>query len=211
MALPTVEQLMAQYKKSGPLTAQEIDGMQPTTSPPAQNAQTTPPVPTNVGAMPSISQVGLTPEQYQNIQASQQSLQNLQQLQSQGYGGYNINQLQPGKTIQQIPQLAQGGQVAQPTTPTGTDNELLKQLLESMKPTSRETDLQSQIDTLASQQEGVIASRDLGIQGVGDQPIATPFITGQQTAITNRAATQVGALGAQLNPLQREMALKQAK
>lgn len=94
---------------------------------------------------------------------------------------------------------------------TGTDNEILKQLLDSMKVTPEETALQGKINDISGQQAGINASRDLGIQGVNEQPIATPFITGEGAAITNRAAVQSGALGAQLDPLQRQMATMQAK
>lgn len=104
-----------------------------------------------------------------------------------------------------------GGAPPTPTTSGGTDNEMLKQLLEAMKVTPEETGTQQRIDDILSKQEGILASRDLGVQAVGEQPIATPFITGQQTAITNRAAVQSGAIGAPLGSLQRQMATLQAK
>lgn len=100
-----------------------------------------------------------------------------------------------------------------PPAPAGTTptDSLLQQYLAQLTPSSGEQNLQSQLNALTSQQAGINASRDMGIQQVGEQPIATPFITGQSAAITNRAAVQSGSLGAQAVPLQQQLALAQAK
>lgn len=95
-------------------------------------------------------------------------------------------------------------------TPDSTGNQYLQNYLSSMQPSVQEKGYQSQLDALTSQEAGVNASRDLGIQGVSEQPIATPFITGQSAAITNRAATQMGALSAQAVPIQQQLARAQA-
>lgn len=103
------------------------------------------------------------------------------------------------------------------TAPTATTppaatagDQYLQSYLESLKPSQAEQDYQKQLDALTSKEAGINASKDLGIQGVGEQPIATPFITGQQAAITNRAATQVGALSAEAVPLQQQLSRAQA-
>lgn len=87
----------------------------------------------------------------------------------------------------------------------------LQSYLNSLSPSSDETNAQNQLNALQSQQSGINASRDLGIEAVNEQPIATPFLTGQGAAITNRAAVQSGALGAQQVPLQQQLATAQAK
>lgn len=97
------------------------------------------------------------------------------------------------------------------TAAVGTADAFLQSYLDSLKPTSTETNLQGQLGDLAGQQANINASRDLGIQGVNEQPIATPFLTGQAAAITNRAAVQSGALGAQQVPLQQRLAIEQAR
>jgi len=98
-------------------------------------------------------------------------------------------------------------EVAQPSL----SDQYFKQLLESLKPSTEETETQKRLSDIIAQQAGVTASRDLGIQAVGEQPIAMPFISGQQAALTGRAATQLGALGAQAVPLQQRLAMEQAK
>lgn len=96
-------------------------------------------------------------------------------------------------------------------TPTGTADQYLQNYLSTLAPSSQESALQGQLNNISSQQANISASRDLGIQGVNEQPIATPFLTGQASAITNRAAVQQGALSAQAQPLQAQLALQQAK
>lgn len=94
--------------------------------------------------------------------------------------------------------------------PTGNTDQYLQSYLDSLKPSADEQGYQKQLDSLIAQESNVNASRDLGIQGVNEQPIATPFLAGQATAITNRAATQMGALTAQAVPLQTQLARAQA-
>ncbi len=90
-------------------------------------------------------------------------------------------------------------------TGTGVDPELAalrtqldaiqKRITESIAPSQAEIDLQQQLQNL-------IASRELGIQKVEEEPIATPFITGQAAAITKRAGIQALPLQARLSALQ---------
>ncbi len=92
-----------------------------------------------------------------------------------------------------------------PTPPTQQPSELQglrdsltyiqKRITESVAPTQEEIGLQKQLQNL-------IASRELGLQKAAEQPIATPFITGQQKAITTRAGIQALPLQAQLSTLQ---------
>ena len=81
-----------------------------------------------------------------------------------------------------------------------------KRILESVSPTQEELDLETQLNNL-------IASREMGIQAAEEQPIATPFITGQAAAITKRAAVQTMPLQARLASLQskRQAALDVSK
>lgn len=72
---------------------------------------------------------------------------------------------------------------------------LQQQITKSVAPTQEEIDLQKQLSNL-------IASKELGVQKVAEQPIATPFITGQQKAITARAGIQALPLQAKLSALQ---------
>ena len=113
----------------------------------------------------------------------------------------------------QAPTLPQGNVPTAPTAPglVNSADQYLQSYLATLSPTTQETGYQQQLAGLQGQQASIAASRDLGVQAVGEQPIATPFVTGQQTAITSRAATQMGALGAQQVPLQAQLALEQAK
>lgn len=88
----------------------------------------------------------------------------------------------------------------------GAGNQYEQSILNNMRPTSQESNLQTQLDALTAQQAGINASRDLGIQAVGEQPIAMSFIAGQGKAIEDRAAVKTGALGAQAVPLTQQLA-----
>lgn len=98
----------------------------------------------------------------------------------------------------------------QPASPSPSDK-YLQSYLDTLKPSTEENQAQSQLDALTGKIGNINASRDLGIQDINEQPIATPFLTGQATAITNRAAVQAGALGAQATPLRSQLAMAQAK
>jgi len=98
-----------------------------------------------------------------------------------------------------------------PPSLVNTAESYLKSYLESLKPSKSEDNYQKQLDNLMAQQANVNASRDMGIQQVEEQPIATPFIAGQGAAITNRAAVLQGALSAQAVPLQQSLAREQAR
>ena len=87
----------------------------------------------------------------------------------------------------------------------------LQELIQgSFQPTAQEAETQTQIDALTSQARNLAASRDLGLAQIEDQPIALPFITGQQAGLQRQAATQAGALAAQAEPLQTQLARLQA-
>ena len=66
---------------------------------------------------------------------------------------------------------------------------------EATAPTGEELDVDSQLRNL-------LASRDLGLQEAGEQPIPLGFITGQKSAIESRAATKAMPLEARLKDLQ---------
>jgi len=67
-------------------------------------------------------------------------------------------------------------------------------LLESLKPTSEETELGDQITNVES-------SRDTGIQAVREKPIEMDPILGQSRNIENRAALELGTLESRLGRL----------
>lgn len=103
------------------------------------------------------------------------------------------------------------GVPTQTTSTPSLQDKFFEQLIENMKPSQGATETQKKLDDIIAQQAGINASRDLGIQGVNEQSIATPFLVGQSAAITNRAATQLGALSAQAVPLQQRLTIEQAK
>lgn len=106
---------------------------------------------------------------------------------------------------------AGGAGVPNSTQPTTGSDAYFQQLLQSMQPDQNQLDLQKQLGDITSKQATINAGRDLGIQGVNEQPIATPFLTGEAAAITNRAAVQSNALSAQAVPLQQQLALAQSR
>lgn len=130
-----------------------------------------------------------------------------------------IAKMNPATAQQAYNAIMSGG--TSRTTSTGTTggissgistaDTIFQQYLGQLTPSTDETNFTAQLNALTSQQAGINASRDLGIQGVNEQPIATPFLTGQGAAITNRAAVQTGALSAQAVPLQTRLAQLQAK
>lgn len=119
---------------------------------------------------------------------------------------------------QQFPQLAQqigqqqlGGQqqaqtrtifTSAPLAGAGATDDLRTQLTDLQKRIT--TSLQPSEEELTAEKQlrDLIASRELGLAQAAEQPIATPFITGQQAAITRRASIQALPLQAQLGQLQ---------
>lgn len=158
-----------------------------------------PPSQTNAYVPPSVGQT----QALQNAQTPTPTNSTTPQQSSAPTQTYTPPPAIPLPTYQQLP-----------SAPTGSANsadQYLQQYLQSLNPTSQETQYQQQLDALQAQQSGINSSRDLGIQGVNEQPIATPFLTGQAAAITNRAAVQSGALGSQQVPLQQQLAQAQAR
>ena len=130
---------------------------------------------------------------------------------AQGAGPQMSQQGMMGGASSSPMQPSMGGASSGPMPPSTGSDAYFQQLMQQMQPSSQEEALQQQLGGITGQQANINASRDLGIQGVNEQPIATPFLTGQSAAITNRAAVQSGALGAQAVPLQQQLALAQAK
>lgn len=81
-----------------------------------------------------------------------------------------------------------------------------KSLLESLVPTSEESELSSQLANLR-------ASKELGVAAIREKPIPLPFITGQEAALERSFAAKSGALTTQLANIQakRQAALDVAK
>ena len=68
-------------------------------------------------------------------------------------------------------------------------------ITQSLTPSEKELSIQTQL-------ENIITSAELGINKVREQPIATPFITGQSAAIQRATATSARPLQTQLAQLQ---------
>ena len=92
--------------------------------------------------------------------------------------GYNPTPAVPSTTVSST--LPVGTQNTTATDPTLTSNTMLQNVLALMTPSTNELGLQS---TLAAQE----ASRRQSILDINNQPIATPFQTGQAAAVTNAA------------------------
>jgi len=89
------------------------------------------------------------------------------------------------------------------TNPNSTSigsNALLQKLLDSMTPSTQETDLQTQLANLE-------ASRKLSYQDLENQPIATPFITGQEAAVDKSVNNKQQTVQGQLSVLQNKRGL----
>jgi LysM repeat protein len=91
----------------------------------------------------------------------------------------------------------QNTQVGNVPAPTATDDDVLKKLLSAFTPTATETDLQKKLTNLE-------ASRRLSFQNLEGQPIATPFITGQESAVSRQIENEKQTLAS-------ELSLEQAK
>lgn len=96
-------------------------------------------------------------------------------------------------------------------SPTSQRDLYLKQILDSMQQTPDELSYQEKLANLQAQQANLAASEQLGLNKIQDQPIAMPFITGQQAALQRNIAAQEQALGAQQVPLQTRIAQLQAE
>ncbi len=87
---------------------------------------------------------------------------------------------------------------------------LLRQLMDSLAVSDEERSYSDKLAALQAQQANLNVSEQMGMNNLQNQPIAMPFITGQQAALQRSAAAQQQALGAQQVPLQSRLASLQA-
>ncbi|MEK7180024.1 MAG: hypothetical protein AAB706_00955, partial [Patescibacteria group bacterium] len=106
---------------------------------------------------------------------------------------------------------AQGGLPTPPVFAQDSNNQFLQSYLQSLSPTSAETELQGQQGALESQLRNLNQGQGVMNANLEDQPIALPFITGQQAAVEKRYALQRGDVTNQQLTIQRKLALEQAK
>jgi len=104
--------------------------------------------------------------------------------------------------VKQAPQFNQ----QQYTPQTSGADAYYKQLLESMKPTSEETNLQGQNTALEGQLRGFDRSLDQRTVDTEGQPIARGFIQGQSAAIAKQGAIDRGGITDKQQTLQSQLA-----
>lgn len=78
-------------------------------------------------------------------------------------------------------------------------------------PSADEDAAQKAIDEIIAQQSNINSSKELGINEIKKQPIAMGFLAGQSSAVERDAATKIGALSSQSEPLKAKLASLQAK
>lgn len=93
----------------------------------------------------------------------------------------------------------------------GTYPQSFQDYINTLTPSADETSIQNQLNTLRSQEATTQASSQLGKVNVENQPIAMPFITGQQAAIERLTGAKTQALASQEVPLVQQLAMAQAK
>src|SRR3990167_8847837 len=104
-----------------------------------------------------------------------------------------------------------GGSGGTPVTPANSADAFLQAYLQSLSPTSAETGLQSQGAALEAQLRNLNQGQGVMNANLEDQPIALPFITGQESAVEKRYALQRGDVMNQQLTVQQKLALEQAK
>lgn len=111
------------------------------------------------------------------------------------------------------------GQTTAPATDTGASpfDAQFQALLDNYNKTvqglqpSATDPTQTALNNLIAKEATLGASEQLGLNKIEDQPVAMPFITGQQAALQRSAAAQMGALSAQEVPLKTQLAQQQAQ
>ena len=97
------------------------------------------------------------------------------------------------------------------TPDTSGSDAIFKQYLGTLSPTSEETDLRGQQTALDTQLRNLNLGQGVMNANIEDQPIALPFITGQQSAIEKRYALQRGDVASQQLTVQQKLANELAK
>jgi hypothetical protein len=97
-------------------------------------------------------------------------------------------------------------------TPNTTKSDTFyKSLLDSLKPSNEENNVANQQKALDSELRNTNQGQDEMNRNIKDQPIALPFITGQQNAVEERYALARGDIGNRQQTLQAKLANLQAR
>lgn len=89
-------------------------------------------------------------------------------------------------------------------------NQYNEGLSQYLRPGQDENDALSQLDALTAQQRNLAASTELGLANIQGKAIPLQFQQGQSAQLQRQAAAQMGALGAQAEPLTTKLARLQA-
>lgn len=103
-----------------------------------------------------------------------------------------------------------GAPTFMPPATSNTDS-YFNELLKYLKPGAEETNLQAQGSALDATLRNLNQGQGVMNANLEDQPIALPFITGQQSAVEKRYALQRGDVQNQQQTLQQKLANEQAK
>jgi hypothetical protein len=94
---------------------------------------------------------------------------------------------------------------------TSNADQYFKQLLAAMNPTSAETQTQAEQAAAEQQLRNLQRGQEQTDKNLADQPIAKPFITGQQAAVAQQFGIDRGAVTDRMQTLQQKLANLQAQ
>lgn len=90
-------------------------------------------------------------------------------------------------------------------------DQFFKSLIDSLRPSNEENNVANQQAALESELRNTNQGQDEMNRNIKDQPIALPFITGQQSAVEERYALRRGDIGNRQQTLQAKLANLQAR
>lgn len=99
----------------------------------------------------------------------------------------------------------------QPGVANNRSNQFFKALIDSLRPSNEENNVANQQAALESELRNTNQGQDEMNRNIKDQPIALPFITGQQNAVEERYALRRGDIGNRQQTLQAKLANLQAR
>lgn len=99
----------------------------------------------------------------------------------------------------------------QPGVSNNQSNQFFKSLINSLRPSNEENQVADQQAALESELRNTNQGQDEMNRNIKDQPIALPFITGQQSAVEERYALRRGDIGNRQQTLQAKLANLQAR
>lgn len=99
----------------------------------------------------------------------------------------------------------------QPGVANNRSDQFFKSLIDSLRPSNEENKVADQQAALESELRNTNQGQDEMNRNIKDQPIALPFITGQQNAVEERYALRRGDIGNRQQTLQAKLANLQAR